>query len=79
MTQLAQSFYLEADDVWVLQLLEQGDLPDGGGGHALLLRLQTDLFHGHDLASLLVAPLESQVHISLQGDSVGLTVGFTRG
>ena len=59
-----QIFYLEADNVWVLQLLEQGDLPDGGGGHALLLRLQSDLLHGHDLASLLVAPLESQVDIS---------------
>ena len=47
-------FYLEADDVGVLQLLEQRDLPDGGGGHALLLRLQADLLHGHDLIGLRV-------------------------
>ena len=50
--------YLQADNVGVLQLLEERDLPDGGGGDALLLRLQPDLLHGHDLARLLVAPLE---------------------
>ena len=52
--------YLEADDVWVLQLLEERDLPDGGGGDTLLLRLQPDLLHGHNLASFLVAPLKMQ-------------------
>ena len=49
---------LKADDVRVLQLLEQRNLPDGGGGDALLLRLEPDLLHGDDLARLLVAPLE---------------------
>ena len=51
---------LKADDVRVLQLLEQRDLPDGGGGDALLLRLEPDLLHGDDLAGLLVPPLKVQ-------------------
>ena len=46
--------YLEAHNVWVLELLEKGDLPDGGAGHALVLGLQPDLLHGHDLPGLVV-------------------------
>ena len=41
-------------DVGVLELLEKGDLPDGGAGHALVLGLQPDLLHGHDLPRLVV-------------------------
>lgn len=34
-------------DIGVLQVLEEGDLPDGGAGRALLV-LQPDLLEGHD-------------------------------
>ena len=43
---------LETHDVGVLELLEEGDLPDGGAGDPLVLRLQPDLLHGHDLPGL---------------------------
>lgn len=39
---------VECDDVGVLQLLEEGGLPDGREGGALLL-LETDLLQGHHL------------------------------
>ena len=48
--------YLEPHYVGVLQLLQQGDLSDGGAGHSLVLRLQPDLLHGHDLLSLQISP-----------------------
>ena len=48
--------YLEPHYVGVLQLLQQGDLSDGGAGHSLVLRLQSDLLHGHDLSGLGVSP-----------------------
>ena len=44
--------YLEPHYVGVLQLLQQGDLSDGRTGHSLVLRLQSDLLHGHDLSCL---------------------------
>ena len=34
-------------DIGVLQVLEEGDLPDGGAGRALLV-LEPDLLEGHD-------------------------------
>ena len=37
----------ELTDIGVLQVLEEGDLPDGGAGSALLV-LQPDLLEGHD-------------------------------
>ena len=46
--------HLQTHDVGVLQLLQEGDLPDGGAGHALVLGLQADLLHGHDLIGLRV-------------------------
>ena len=49
---------LQADDVWVLQLLEERDFPDGGGWDSLFFALQSDLLHGHDLIRALVAALE---------------------
>jgi hypothetical protein len=55
--------HLKSDDVRVLQLLEQRDLPDRSRGDALLLRLEPDLLHGHNLARLLV--------LSLEDDAVG--------
>ena len=36
----------------MLELLEERDLPDGGAGDPLVLRLQPDLLHGHDLPVL---------------------------
>ena len=39
--------YRQTNNVWMLQLLEEGDLPDGGGGDPLILALQTDLLHRH--------------------------------
>ena len=45
-------FYLETHDVWMLELLQEGDLPYGGAWHPFVLRLQSDLFHGHDLPCL---------------------------
>ena len=45
---------LETHDVGMLELLQEGDLPDGGAGHTLVLGLQPDLLHGHDLPCLLV-------------------------
>jgi hypothetical protein len=38
------------DDVVVLELLEQADLPDRGRRHALVLGLEPDLLEGDDLA-----------------------------
>ena len=38
----------------MLELLEEGDLPDGGAGDPLVLRLQLDLLHGHDHPGLVV-------------------------
>ena len=60
---MTQIFYLEADDVWVLQLLEQRDLPDGSAGHALGLDLQPNLLQGHKLICYLVLGL---VHNSVR-------------
>ena len=44
--------YLKTHDVGVLELLEEGDLSDGGAGYTLVLGLQSDLLHGHDLSCL---------------------------
>ena len=70
----------------MLQLLEQRNLPDGGGGDALLLRLEPDLLHGDDLARLLVAPLEVRLtarvithssQLELRLDSIRFSDSFT--
>ena len=45
---------LKTHNVGVLELLEKGDLPDGGAGHTLVLGLQPDLLHGHDLPGRVV-------------------------
>jgi hypothetical protein len=42
------------DDVFVVELFEEGHLPNGGGGDTLFLLLQSDLFEGHHHASILV-------------------------
>lgn len=34
----------EADDVWVIHLLEEGNLADRGGWNTLILSLEADLF-----------------------------------
>ena len=46
---------LETHNVGVLELLEEGDLPDGSAGDSLVLRLQLDLLHGHDRPGLVVS------------------------
>ena len=48
---------LQVDDVGVVELLEEGDFPDGCRGDTFLLGLQADLLHGHDLTRLLVLAL----------------------
>jgi len=45
------------DDVVVLELLEQADLPDRGRRHALVLGLEPDLLEGDDLARVNVLGL----------------------
>ena len=47
----------EADDVGVLELLEQGDLADGRRRDALVLRLQPDLLQRVDLVCISVTRL----------------------
>jgi len=42
----------EADDVWVLELLEEGDLANGGGGDAFIFGLETNLLQGNDAAAI---------------------------
>ena len=44
---LVESLGSQLTDIGVLQVLEEGDLPDGGAGRALLV-LQPDLLEGHD-------------------------------
>ena len=43
---------LQSHNVGVLELLQEGDLSDGGAWHALVLRLQSNLLHGNDLSCL---------------------------
>lgn len=47
----------EADNVGMVELLEQRHLPDSGGWNSFLLRLEADLFHCHRLTGLLVLAL----------------------
>ena len=61
--------YLEPHYVGVLQLLQQGDLSDGGAGDSLVLRLQADLLHGHDLSGLQISPWERNRQIKEEEDS----------
>ena len=61
--------YLEPHYVGVLQLLQQGDLSDGGAGDSLVLRLQADLLHGHDLSGLQISPWEINRQIKEEEDS----------
>ena len=65
--------YLEPHYVGVLQLLQQGDLSDGGAGHSLVLRLQSDLLHGHDLSGLQVFPWELNRQIKQAEDIPAFT------
>ena len=44
----------------MLKLLEEGDLPDGGTGDPLVLRLKPDLLHRHDLPGLVVLAWKCQ-------------------
>ena len=50
--------YLESHNVGMLQLLQQGDLSDGGAWHSLVLRLKPDLLHGNNLSGLGISPWE---------------------
>ena len=61
--------YLEPHYVGVLQLLQQGDLSDGRAGHSLVLRLQSDLLHGHDFSSLGV-PAYNNTNIEISAETI---------
>ena len=54
---LAVNDVLQPDDVLVLQLLEQGNLADCSGGHALILRVEADLLERNHLLAHAVARL----------------------
>lgn len=40
---------LETNDIGMFKLLQDTDLPDGGGGDTLVFALQSDLFDGYNL------------------------------
>lgn len=48
---------LHADDVGVTQLLEEGDLPNCGGGDTLILMVEADLLNGDYLFGDIVSGL----------------------
>lgn len=45
------------DNVWVLEVLQEGDLPDSSTRHTIILLLEPYLLDGHDLIGLRVLGL----------------------
>lgn len=48
---------VEPDNIWVLELFEQGDFADGRAWHSFVLTLQTDALQRDDLIGLTVLGL----------------------
>jgi len=59
---------LEGDDVRVLELLEERDLPERGRRHTLVLELEPDLLHRHKVSRDTVLPL---IHDAVRALAVG--------
>ena len=66
---------LKSHYVWVLQFLQQSDLPDGGGGDAFLFTLESDFLKSIDFASLIVSCLVDD-SISALTDEVKLFISL---
>lgn len=67
----------ELTDIGVLQVLEEGDLPDGGAGGALLV-LKPDLLEGDDGVGQPGLALVHRCVGSLQTDSINFNLLYER-
>ena len=67
----------ELTDIGVLQVLEEGDLPDGGAGGALLV-LQPDLLEGDDGVGQPGLALVHRGVGALQTDSINFNLLYER-